>query len=55
MWPKWHLTLPNMELPASIVLRLAGTPHEQVRSLLHWLRPLTTGTGIGSRVVRDIA
>ena len=43
------------ELPASIVLRLAGTPQEQVRSLLHWLRPLTTGTGIGSRMLRDIA
>jgi hypothetical protein len=32
------------ELPASIVLRLAGSPTEQVRAMLTLLAPLTTGT-----------
>jgi hypothetical protein len=32
------------ELPASIVLRLAGSPTEQVRAMLALLAPLTTGS-----------
>jgi hypothetical protein len=43
------------ELPASIVSRLGDTMEPQVRSLLHWLTPLTTGSGDGSRLLRDIA
>ena len=43
------------EVPASILRSLVGTPEERVQSLLKWLRPLTTGTGIGSRALRDIA
>jgi len=43
------------ELPASIASRLGDTAELQVRSLLHWLTPLTTGSGDGSRLLRDIA
>jgi hypothetical protein len=43
------------ELPASLVRRLGDTPEGQVRSLLLWLKPLTTGSGIGSRMLRNIA
>lgn len=43
------------ELPKSVVLSLVGTPEERVQSLLQWLKPLTTGSGIGSRMLRDIA
>lgn len=43
------------ELPASILLLMVGTAEERVQSLLKWLRPLTTGAGIGSRMLRDIA
>jgi hypothetical protein len=43
------------EVPASIVDRLVGGPPERVQRLLEWLRPLTTGTGVGSRSVRDTA
>jgi len=43
------------ELPKSIVVQLVGTEEERVRSLLKWLRPLTTGTGIGSLKLRDVA
>jgi hypothetical protein len=42
------------EVPASVTSRLAGTPPERVQRLLEWLRPLTTGTGVGSRSLRDI-
>ncbi|HEY2514183.1 MAG TPA: hypothetical protein VGI39_25125 [Polyangiaceae bacterium] len=42
-------------LPASIVRRLAGTRQEQVGALLGWLKPITTGSGVGSRLVRDVA
>ena len=43
------------ELPASIASRLGDTVESQVRGLLHWLTPLTTGSGNGSRLLRDIA
>jgi hypothetical protein len=43
------------ELPASILSRLGDTVESQVRSLLQWLTPLTTGSGRGSRLLRDIA
>lgn len=43
------------KLPASILSPLGDTPESQVRSLLHWLTPLTTGSGDGSRLLRDIA
>jgi hypothetical protein len=45
------------EVPASIVGRLGepgGTPEGQVRSLLTWLKPLTKGTGVGSRALGDL-
>ena len=42
-------------LPGSIVSRLGDTVESQVRGLLHWLTPLTTGSGDGSRLLRDIA
>jgi hypothetical protein len=44
------------ELPASVVLRLAGSAEQQVRGMLEWLAPLTTGSvHDGSRFLRDIA
>ena len=43
------------KLPASLVSRLGDTVESQVRGLLHWLTPLTTGSGNGSRLLRDIA
>lgn len=43
------------KLPASIASPLGDTPESQVRGLLHWLTPLTTGSGDGSRALRDIA
>jgi hypothetical protein len=43
------------ELPASILSRLGDTAESKVRRLLHWLTPLTTGSGNGSRLLRDIA
>lgn len=43
------------ELPTSVLSRLGDTAESQVRSLLHWLTPLTTGSGNGSRLLRDIA
>ena len=43
------------ELPASVVRPLGDTSEAQVRSLLEWLKPLTTGSGAGSRGSRDIA
>ena len=43
------------ELPAAILSRLGDTVQAQVRSLLQWLTPLTTGSGNGSRLLRDIA
>ena len=43
------------KLPASILSRLGDTAESQVRRLLHWLTPLTTGSGKGSRLLRDIA
>jgi hypothetical protein len=43
------------EVPASVTGRLVGTPPERVQRLLEWLGPITTGTGVGSRAVRDIA
>ena len=43
------------KLPASIVSRLGDTVESQVRGLLHGLMPLTTGSGNGSRLLRDIA
>jgi hypothetical protein len=43
------------KLPASILSRLGDTVESQVRGLLHWLTPLTTGSGNGSRLLRDIA
>lgn len=43
------------DVPKSIVDQLVGTPEERVQSLLKWLRPLTTGTGIGSLMLRDVA
>ena len=43
------------ELPASIASRLGDTVESQVRGLLHWLTPLTTGSGNGSCLLRDIA
>jgi hypothetical protein len=45
------------DVPASIVRRLGepgDTPEGQVRSLLTWLKPLTKGTGVGSRMLGDI-
>lgn len=43
------------EVPASLVTRLGDTVQSQVRGLLHGLMPLTTGSGNGSRLLRDIA
>jgi hypothetical protein len=41
------------ELPASIVLRLEGSPTEQVRAMLALLAPLTTGSVLdGARFLR---
>jgi hypothetical protein len=42
------------ELPASILRRLEDTPERRIRSLLTWLKPLTTGSGIGSQMLREI-
>ena len=42
------------DVPLAIVLRLGDTIEERVRRLLEWLRPLTTGSGIGSRLTRDV-
>lgn len=43
------------ESPRSIVERLLGTLAEQVRTMLHLLAPLTTGSVLdGSRYLRDI-
>lgn len=43
------------ELPASVLLRLAGPLPEQVRRMLELLSPLTTGTvADGARFLRDI-
>jgi hypothetical protein len=43
-------------VPASIVDRLAGTPTEQVRGMLAWLLPLTTGSVPDSaRFLRGLA
>jgi hypothetical protein len=42
------------ELPASIVLRFAGSATQQVRAMLEWLAPLTTSAvPERSRFVRD--
>jgi hypothetical protein len=44
------------ELPASIVLRLAGSPTEQVRAMLALLAPVTTGSvRDGARFLRGAA
>jgi hypothetical protein len=44
------------ELPAAIVLRLAGSPTEQVRAMLALLAPLTTGSvRDGARFLRGVA
>lgn len=43
------------EVPKSIVEKLVGTPAERVVGMLKWLMPLTTGTGIGSLMLRDVA
>lgn len=43
------------ELPASLASRLGDTVESRVRGLLHWLTPLTTGSGNGSRLLRNIA
>jgi hypothetical protein len=44
------------ELPRSIVDRLPGSMADQVRSMLHLLAPITTGSvPRGSRFLRDIA
>jgi len=43
------------ELPASIIVGLAGSPTEKVRTLLQLLAPLTTGSvPDGSRFVRGV-
>jgi hypothetical protein len=44
------------ELPASVVGRLGGSFESQLRAMLEWLAPLTTGSvRDGSRFVRGIA
>ncbi|WP_437907951.1 hypothetical protein WME95_08680 [Sorangium sp. So ce327] len=43
-------------IPRSIIERLPGTADEQMRTMLHLLAPLTTGSVLdGSRFLRDIA
>lgn len=43
-------------IPRSIVARLPGTAHEQTRTMLQLLAPLTTGSVLdGARFLRDIA
>ncbi|WP_437875234.1 hypothetical protein [Sorangium sp. So ce513] len=43
-------------LPRSIIERLPGTTDEQLRTMLHLLAPLTTGSVLdGSRFLRDVA
>jgi hypothetical protein len=43
-------------IPRSIIERLPGTADEQMRTMLHLLAPLTTGSVLdGARFLRDIA